>query len=381
MEWYMDRNGPERTGAAVGAHLRLPLKLKWKVKTTLHANREPLSWQGCSVLWSNHEEWVVDIESGKILGKFQLRDLLPEDQGYNPSYVKEPAKGNLVIRAAIDPLEGSAIFFVPAEHRIYAKSLPDLNHMWDRAAPPVWDSVIKQLVVRPPVMLADSILWTAEGPWVGCMDLSHGKERWRITHSNNVFNISADGQRVIVGTEEGVACFEIDSGALIWTAPIGKTVLYIALVGGVGYACPQDEGIVAMDLSDGKVLWKNPIEPYGATTAPCYINDALYVGSSKFMLAISTKNGEILWKTKGKHPHSFRFRFSHPVATEDHIVVGGGAYPYVYIFHRETGELVWTFKTKSEVNSSPVIYKGKVIIGSLDRHYYCFESSEISGGG
>lgn len=143
----------------------------------------------------------------------------------------------------------------------------------------------------------------------------------------------------------------------------------------MGYACPDGRGIVALDLETGEVRWRTQAQPRGLRTAPCCYGGAVYAAATKAMMAFSADDGRVLWETTATPPYKFGFSFSHPVATEEHIVIGGGSFEYVYVFDRVTGELLWAYKTGGEVHSSPVVYRGKVLIGSIDRHYYCFESA------
>lgn len=370
--WYMDRGGPERVGAAFGEHLRLPLQVRWKVKTALHADREPLTWNGTALLWDKRQELAVDIGSGRRTGTFAPRDLTPEDPGFDPKMRTCPPEENGILTSGIDPRGGFLVAYVYGERRWYARRLPGLLAMTDWPAPPL----AKLLAVHPPVMLPGRIVWTAEGPWVGSMDSSSGEKMWLETLPTRVYRASSDGRRVVVGTDEGVACLDAETGALVWRSSVGKTVQYVALADGVGYACMLDVGLAALDLQSGRVIWTTRVEPAGLMTSPCVFGQGVYAGSMVGFYAFSRADGKLLWQAKQTPPYQFAFRTSHPVATEEHIVVGGGAYEYVYVLSRESGEILWAYKTKSMVHSSPVVYRGKVLIGSTDRHYYCFDSAQ-----
>ena len=61
--------------------------------------------------------------------------------------------------------------------------------------------------------------------------------------------------------------------------------------------------------------------------------------------------------------------FSSPAIGSDRVVVGSRD-EFLHCLNRETGEKLWTFRTRGNVDSSPVIAGDAVIFGSDDGRLY-----------
>lgn len=78
--------------------------------------------------------------------------------------------------------------------------------------------------------------------------------------------------------------------------------------------------------------------------------------------------GGLLWefKTKGKI-------FSSPIVSEG-IVYIGSENGNLYALDEKTGKQIWVYKTKGGIPSSPTIYKNTVYFGSFDGNYYALDA-------
>ena len=54
-----------------------------------------------------------------------------------------------------------------------------------------------------------------------------------------------------------------------------------------------------------------------------------------------------------------------PVISNGKVI--GGGYRKVYCLDADTGDLIWDFKTEGQVDSSPALYEGKVVVGTQGR--------------
>jgi outer membrane protein assembly factor BamB len=84
------------------------------------------------------------------------------------------------------------------------------------------------------------------------------------------------------------------------------------------------------------------------------------------MYAVNQAGGELVWKFKTKG-----LIRSSPIAVGDKLFFGSFD-GNLYVLDRFTGELLWKFKTKGMISSSPAYYDGKVYITSEDGRVYCF---------
>jgi len=92
---------------------------------------------------------------------------------------------------------------------------------------------------------------------------------------------------------------------------------------------------------------------------------------------LDADSGGVVWK---EAPDKFRATFSSPSVSEKYLVCGEGlhftkdARIVCYDISDENNvKLLWQYRTKSHVESSPCIYKDKVYIGAGDDGYYCFK--------
>jgi outer membrane protein assembly factor BamB len=51
------------------------------------------------------------------------------------------------------------------------------------------------------------------------------------------------------------------------------------------------------------------------------------------------------------------------------------------MFPHDGDGLVWSYQTKAMVHCNPVVVDGRLLIGSQDRHYHCFESTDAAKAG
>ena len=47
----------------------------------------------------------------------------------------------------------------------------------------------------------------------------------------------------------------------------------------------------------------------------------------------------------------------------------------MHAINRKTGEGLWSFKTRGQVDSSPVLCDGKVLFGSIDGNFYSINAN------
>jgi len=118
---------------------------------------------------------------------------------------------------------------------------------------------------------------------------------------------------------------------LRWTFEAGESIeSSAAIVGGVVYVGSQSGHLMAVSLSDGKEIWRYQATEFGiGESSPCVGIGLVYIGDLDGVL---------------------------------HAV------------HVETGRKAWTFRTESEIKSSPVVIGDRVLIGSYDSHLYCLDA-------
>src|SRR5437762_2596071 len=184
---------------------------------------------------------------------------------------------------------------------------------------------------------------------------------------------------------------------LAWTYAAGKPIKAAAAIAGGRVFVGDDEGIVhAVDFFTGKELWKFKTDASIEAT-PLVLDGVVYIGSSdanvyaieaatgkqkwkyetgdkvlgganyaKTVIAFDPKSGEVKWKYRDRN---FPY-YSSAALTADRVIIGGRD-KRLHCINRATGEGVWTFQSRGQVDSSPVICRDAIIVGSEDGRLYC----------
>jgi eukaryotic-like serine/threonine-protein kinase len=122
-----------------------------------------------------------------------------------------------------------------------------------------------------------------------------------------------------------------------------------------------------------EIAWQKNIGEAGISS-PLYADNTIYIGTNRGeMLALDAKTGDELWafKSVGGNAGS--------PAVKGNIVYSGLGLDEaggmgLYALNRQTGELLWSFSTKSPIwLTSPLIVGDKIYFGDLDGTFYAVD--------
>jgi len=145
---------------------------------------------------------------------------------------------------------------------------------------------------------------------------------------------------------------------------------------GAVYFHVRDDNIYALSTADGSLLWKTPapssqswISVYQDLTksSPAVDRDRVYVGINADLVALDRKTGKVLWKAP-----TGRKVDSSPLVVRTTVYVGSDDKSF-YAFAAATGAKLWSFKTGGRISSPPTYGEGLILIGSNDGALYAFE--------
>ncbi len=117
------------------------------------------------------------------------------------------------------------------------------------------------------------------------------------------------------------------------------------------------------------------------SSSPAPVEGKVYVGSAQAMVfssfgvvyCLNADDGGVIWKFKTK-----REIFSSPAVANGRVYIGEGLHRDVdsrlYCLDAETGELLWDFQTDSHVESSPTVVEDKVVFGGGEDGVYCLNA-------
>lgn len=199
---------------------------------------------------------------------------------------------------------------------------------------------------------------------------------WQVTpvikDSASIFTgIALSNRKIIYGTSDGRIVCRKDS-ITIWQRHTGYSLFSTPLISGqkVIVGSSQNE-ILALDLNDGSLLWRIPVEA-PVTCDGVIENNELYIGAGKgAFLKIDLSTGQVIWRFDGIRSNA-RLQGA-PALSKDRVVFGAWD-TYLYCLDRTTGKLCWKWNNGKTVdlfspgNVVPVISDGKVLIVAPDRY-------------
>lgn len=128
---------------------------------------------------------------------------------------------------------------------------------------------------------------------------------------------------------------------------------------------------------DNPLLWSIPVPAKGGGkggvwATPAIQGNMLYVPThTGRLLGINRKTGKIVWEK----PFAYH-AWSSPIVIDNVLIVtdtSGVIHAYDISEEEKEPTEIWGFQipSKSAIESTPVVWKGKIFVGSRDGHFYC----------
>jgi len=141
---------------------------------------------------------------------------------------------------------------------------------------------------------------------------------------------------------------------LLWTYDAGDAIeSSAAIVDGIVYVGSQSADLIAVNLADGKLIWKYKVKDGIGESSPAVHGGVAVIGDlSGTIHAVETKTGKGLWtfSANGEVKAS-------PVIVEDKVIVG--SYDgNLYCLSLKDGKIVWAFKTNGPVHATASVASG-----------------------
>lgn len=302
-------------------------------------------------------------------------------------------------------ISGGMAYVPTKQGRVLAIRLADHRTLWSFRGVDAFSS--SPLVWRGTVFLGD------EGGVFYALDAKTGHLRWkRQTQDKIVSSAAAAGSAIVFGSyDTHVYSLDAQTGRVRWKhstpaqvncAPCvvasrvivagcdgsvhfldektGRQLNEIRIGGNFGASAASDGkrayvgslvGVyLAAAVPSGKLAWKVAENEPGAA---CYASAAvgggavIFASRSKRVFRVNPANGKAKWTfhTRGEVNSS-------PVICGRTVFVGSGE-GALYGIEVATGKKVWEFRTGGEIKASPAIGEGRLVIGSTDGYLYCFQ--------
>jgi outer membrane protein assembly factor BamB len=286
-----------------------------------------------------------------------------------------PAKAELAwTYAAGKPIKAPAAV---AGGRVFFGDDAGIIHAVDFATgKQAWTFKTEASIEATPLVLNDTVYLGSSDANFYALEAATGKLKWKYETGDKVLgganyakNPNGDGVWLLIGSyDSNLHCVDAATGKAVWTH---STDNYIngspaLLPSGEIVFGGCDSFIHVLQLADGKELRQIDSEAYIASSVA--VMDGLgYVGNyGNLVIAFDPKTGEVKWKYRDRN---FPY-YSSAALTADRVIIGGRD-KRLHCIDRATGQGVWTFQSRGQVDSSPVICGDAIIVGSEDGRLYC----------
>lgn len=231
-------------------------------------------------------------------------------------------------------------------------------------------------MVSAPTVTADTVYVGDEDGVLHAVDRATGKKRWEFrTGAKIPGGAQVVGDKLIFGSHDSyLYCLDAKTGKMQWRfQTMDRINCAPAIVGDYTFVAGCDEHLRVINIKTQKQKSDIPLMSY-LIASPAVKGDILYVGTYKAeVLAINWKTDKIIWRYKD--PTRDRPYHASAAVTDKYVVVGSHD-KRLHCINREDGSGVWTFSTKAQISSSPVIAGNRVFFGSDDRNIYAVNLSD-----
>ncbi|MCC7236325.1 MAG: PQQ-binding-like beta-propeller repeat protein [Bryobacterales bacterium] len=229
--------------------------------------------------------------------------------------------------------------------------------------------------------VAGGIVYVGDlGGVIHAVDADGGKPLWTFKTAGEVKSspVIAEGRLLIGSYDSHLYALDARTGKLIWkfqtTAQVHSTP---GVAGGITFITGCDEIFHAIRVSDGREDYQIPSRAYTGASPALTPAMAFFGTFDNQVLGVSLAQRKVAWRYE--HPRrKFPF-YSSPAVFANRVYVGGRD-KMMHALDARTGRELWTFMTRSRVDSSPVYVRGaggqrdRVFFGSNDGRLYALDA-------
>jgi outer membrane protein assembly factor BamB len=210
-----------------------------------------------------------------------------------------------------------------------------------------------------------------------CIDAATGKRLWTFDSEGSIHssaNVTPDHKRILFGNDNAqVFAVDAATGKKLWEGKGGDRINACPAVGnGAAYFTGCDARLLALNLADGTE--KFAVDLGGlAPGSPTILDDRIIAATGEgTVLALSLDGQKQLWKYDQVDQQSAMF-YSSPAVSDDGVIVLGCRDRQVHAIDAKTGQRLWAFKTRGEVDATATISGDRVYIPSKDKKLYVLD--------
>lgn len=211
-----------------------------------------------------------------------------------------------------------------------------------------------------------------------CLEATTGKKLWDYETTNYVNGaVSIYENHVVFGGCDGILyVLDIPTGKEVKKIEVGAYIgNNVAADSGVAYLAHYGNRVSAFSFGDGARLWEFGEREFPYYAAPA-VNSKWVVagGRDKRIYGLDRATGEAKWqfRTRGDVDSS-------PVICADTHVIAGSNDGYFYALDLSKGEEVWRYEVGAPVKAAPAVAGEYILIGADDGNVYCFKNGKAPG--
>lgn len=205
------------------------------------------------------------------------------------------------------------------------------------------------------------------------------ESRWSTRVEPIKAGLALVGDRLLAAASGSLVALDVSDGDVLWETPVGHTlggtpavtseVAYLAAWNGGEL---QARGVAAIDLEDGTVRWR-AVPDVDVTTAPTLADGSVYVGgsfNSEHVIALDATDGSERWRFPAGR------RTPTPAVADGLVVAAGGEEHAAYGLDADGGEERWRFETGDWVQAAPTVHDDTVYVGTRDGRVHALAATD-----
>lgn len=236
----------------------------------------------------------------------------------------------------------------------------------------LWDFETEGEIISSANFLGDAVLFGSYDAFLYSLNATDGTLKWKLESDGRVhgtpaiadgktFIAGCDGMLRVIGVKEGKEVGKVELGAYSGCSP--------ALEGSKAYVGTFGNSVLGIDWKASKKIWEFADEENGhpfMSSAAIAQGKVVIGGRDKNIHCFDAATGKVLWKFRTKARVE-----SSPVIAGEHVWCGSED-GNLYRINLNTGKEIWRFESGAPVTASPSIAHGKLVIGNGDGVIYCF---------